>query len=66
VSASDEDHNPPSDLLGSDKESDSVNESNESDFEESIFDQIDQAYDFNANNIIEIRDSLFAPKNNIV
>jgi hypothetical protein len=38
----------------------------ENDSEEAIFDKIDQTYDFNANNIIEIRDSLFARKDNIV
>jgi hypothetical protein len=38
----------------------------ESDSEEDIFDKIDQTYDFNANNIIEIRDSFFARKDNII
>jgi len=59
-----ENHDPPSeDSLGSDRE---VSSESKSDSEEPIFDKIDQAYNFNANNIIEIRDSLFAPKDNIV
>jgi hypothetical protein len=39
------------DLLGSNRESSSMSDSvDESDSEEAIFDKIDQAFDFNANN----------------
>jgi hypothetical protein len=45
--------------------SDSESE-DESVLEEPIFDKINQAYDFNTNNIAEIRDRILARKDNIV